>query len=196
MSTRNIDTGAFGVSIEEMSIAEYDGVYTLLHSTPGIRLSSAESREMMERHLARNPGMSFVARFRNRIVGCAMSGHDGRRGYLYHLAVAPDFRRRGIASGLVACCLEKLAEAGIDNTHIQVVVENDLAHKFWSDRGWHRRADIITYSFTTGSNPNVSRRKGLDCLISSVAAEARRHVCTQEEGEASQIGATVIIDDA
>jgi N-acetylglutamate synthase len=84
-----------------------------------------------------------------------MSGHDGRRGYLYHLAVAPDFGRQGVGSRLVASCLEKLAEAGIDKTHIQVVAENDLAHQFWSDRGWQRRTDIVMYSFTVPSSTDV-----------------------------------------
>lgn len=155
MSAPKIDQGAFGVSIEGMSIAEYDAVYALLHSSPGIRLRSADSREAIERYLARNPGMSFVARSGNRIVGCVLSGHDGRRGCLYHLAVAPDFRRQNVASRLVDACLERLTDAGIDKTHVQVVVENDIAHEFWADRGWQRRTDIVMYSFTTGSDPQV-----------------------------------------
>lgn len=128
---------------------------SLLHTTPGIRLRSADSREAMERYLARNPGMSFVARSGSRVVGCVMSGQDGRRGYLYYLALAADFRRKGIASRLVATCLKKLAKRGIDKTHVQVVVESDDANEFWTNRGWQRRGDIVIYSFTTGSNPNV-----------------------------------------
>lgn len=148
MPTQAVEDRVPNLSIAEMSIADYDAVYRLLNATPGIRLRSADSREATERYLLRNPGMSFVARLGSRIVGCVMSGHDGRRGYLYHLAVGPDFRRQGVGSRLVASCLEKLAEAGIGKTHVQVVAENDLAHKFWMNRGWQRRADIITYSFT------------------------------------------------
>lgn len=155
MSALRTDHGACKVSIEEMSIGEYDAVYALLHSTPGIRLRAADSHAAIERYLARNPGMSFVARAGSRIVGCIMSGHDGRRGYLYHLAVAPDFRRRGIASTLVGTCLKKLDECGINKAHLQVVVENDTAHEFWTNRGWQRLTDIATYSYTMGSNPNV-----------------------------------------
>lgn len=147
MLIRGSDQGTSG-TIEEMSIGDYDAVYALLHSTPGIRLRSADSRETIQRYLTRNPGMSFVARTGSRLVGCVMSGHDGRRGYLYHLAVAPDFRRQGIALRLVTSCLKKLAEAGIDKTQVQVVVENDVAHDFWAGRGWQRRTDIVTYSVT------------------------------------------------
>lgn len=154
MSTRTIDDDRFGVSIEEMSTDDYDAVFALLQATPGIRLGSANSREAMDRYLLRNPGMSFVARSGDRLVGCVMSGHDGRRGYLYHLAVVPDFRRRGIGSGLVTACLAKLRRNGIHKTHIQVVVENDAAHEYWINRGWQRRTDITTYTFETDSDPN------------------------------------------
>ena len=154
MSTRTIDDGGFGVSIEEMSTEDCDAVFALLQATPGIRLGSADCPEAMDRYLLRNPGMSFVARSGNRLVGCVMSGHDGRRGYLYHLAVVPDFRRRGIASRLVTASLAKLGRNGINKTHIQVVVENAAAHEYWVNRGWQRRTDITTYTFATDSDPN------------------------------------------
>lgn len=87
-----------------MSSEDYYAVFALLQATPGIRLGSADCREAMDRYLQRNPGMSFVARSASRLVGWVMSGHDGRRGYLYHLAVVSDFRGRGIASRLVGAC--------------------------------------------------------------------------------------------
>ena len=59
MSTRAIDDGGFGVSIEEMSTEDYDPVFALLQATPGIRLGSADRREAMDPYLLRNPGMSF-----------------------------------------------------------------------------------------------------------------------------------------
>jgi N-acetylglutamate synthase len=62
MSTPLVEEQVSDVSIKEMSITDYDAVYGLLRATPGIRLRSADSREAVERYLARNLGMSFVAR--------------------------------------------------------------------------------------------------------------------------------------
>jgi hypothetical protein len=69
------------VEIDEMTIADYDDVLSLLRALPGIAIRGADSREATERYLARNPGLSFVARCARRLVGCVMCGHDGRRGY-------------------------------------------------------------------------------------------------------------------
>ena len=59
-------------------------------------------------YLERNPGMSFVALSSGKVVGVTLAGHDGRRGYIHHLAVHPDFRRQGLASRLVNRCIEAL----------------------------------------------------------------------------------------
>lgn len=130
-----------------MTAADYGPVFELLATTPGISLRAADSREAVERYLARNPGLSFVARSEGRIAACIMSGHDGRRGYLQHLAVEPALRRRGIGAALVEHCLEGLRAAGIHKSHIDVLVENSAAQRYWTNLGWNRRDDLVRYSF-------------------------------------------------
>ena len=88
-------------SIRVMTLDDYDAVMEMMRSTPGISLRDADSRESTARYLARNPGMSFVAEAEGVLCGCVMCGHDGRRGYLQHLLVLPEYRRQGIANALV-----------------------------------------------------------------------------------------------
>jgi ribosomal protein S18 acetylase RimI-like enzyme len=141
--------------IETMTIADYDAVMALLRSSPGLALRTVDSRGATERYLARNPGLSFVARCAKRIVGCVMCGHDGRRGYLQHLAVDPEYQRRGIGTALVERCLAELSRLGIDKAHLDVLVANEPAHQYWTGRGWKRRDDIVRYSYTSSTDTNA-----------------------------------------
>ena len=138
-----------------MAIADYERVIELMHDTPGVKVRSADSRQAVERYLARNPGLSFVALKNNEIIGCAMCGHDGRRGYLQHVLVLPEYRRQGIASKLVDRCLSQLENIGIFKSYVDVVVDNDLARKYWNNRGWTKRDDIIRYSFNRSQDANA-----------------------------------------
>jgi N-acetylglutamate synthase len=143
------------VTIDVMTPADYDSVYRLLAATTGLTTRSADSREATQRYLARNPGLSFVARSGGRIAGCVMCGHDGRRGYLHHLAVEPDLRRQGIGTSLVSRCLEALRRLGIEKTHIDVLAGNEVAHRYWTNAGWKRRGDIVRYSFISSTDSNA-----------------------------------------
>ncbi len=143
------------MEIRGMTIEDYDAVIRLLTATSGVRLRDADSRHATARYLERNPGLSFVAFDGGEIVGCVMCGHDGRRGYLQHLAVSEHHRRRGIGSTLVRACLNKLASLGIFKTHIDVLVENRQAHDFWFRRGWQKRDDIFRLSFVTSHETNA-----------------------------------------
>ena len=86
----------------------YDEVLRLWQSCEGIGLSAADGREQIAAYLLRNPGCSFVVKANGTIAGAVLAGHDGRRGYLHHLAVAKDCRRQGIARSLVAAALAAL----------------------------------------------------------------------------------------
>jgi ribosomal protein S18 acetylase RimI-like enzyme len=95
-------------TIRPMTIADYDGVYDLWISTPGMGLNATDdSREGIAQYLRRNPATCFVAEEAGRIVGVIMAGHDGRRGFIYHTAVRPECRKQGIATLLLQAGIQE-----------------------------------------------------------------------------------------
>jgi ribosomal protein S18 acetylase RimI-like enzyme len=142
-------------TVRPMSLTDYDAVMALMQQTPGVSLRDADSFEATSRYLARNPGLSFVALVDDAIVGCIMSGHDGRRGYLQHLLVLPAHRKQGIATALVEHCLATLASLGIMKTHIDVLKTNVTGQAFWQLQGWLRRDDIERYSYIRDGRSNA-----------------------------------------
>lgn len=142
-------------TIRVMSLDDYDQVIELMKRTPGISLRDADSRAATARYLQRNPDMSFVAEVGGVLAGCVMCGHDGRRGYLQHLLVLPEYRRQGIANALVECCLMSLEQHGIQKCHLDVFKTNSSAARFWARQGWQLRTDIDRYSFTRTGNENA-----------------------------------------
>lgn len=143
------------VEIEPLTPAELTPVLRLWASTEGLTLREADSPEALGRYLGRNPGLSFVARTGGEIVGAVICGHDGRRGYLHHLAVHPNHRGRGTGRALAERCLAALQADGIDKCHLFVRIENDRARAFWSSIGWTDRTDIVTMSKNQSSSPNA-----------------------------------------
>ena len=128
-----------------MQITDYNDVMQLWRSCEGLNLRDADSPRGIARYLERNPGLSFVAQHETGIVGSLLAGHDGKRGYIQHLAVDASARRQGVAAQLVELCLEALLAQGIVKSHVHVINSNQLGRDFWSRRGWHhrpRRPDI------------------------------------------------------
>ena len=84
------------MDIRLMTSADYGEVERLWKSCPGVGLNAIDdSEEGIAKFLKRNPDTCFVAEENGMIVGAVMAGNDGRRGYIYHTAVAESFRRCG-----------------------------------------------------------------------------------------------------
>lgn len=125
------------MKIEAMIPADYDEVRALWLSCEGIGLDDrSDSREQIHFYLQRNPGLSQVVRHYNRIVAAILCGHDGRRGYLSHLAVLPEYRRSGLGRRLVDLCLKNLAAAGLPGCNIRLYTSNAAGRAFWRGIGW------------------------------------------------------------
>ncbi|RMQ42352.1 MULTISPECIES: GNAT family N-acetyltransferase [Pseudomonas syringae group genomosp. 2] len=143
------------ITIRSMTIKDYESVIELMRNTPGISLRDADSRESTARYLDRNPGTSFVAEAEGAVCGCVMCGHDGRRGYLQHLIVLPEYRRQGIAPELVERCLQCLEALGVYKCHLDVLKVNEAAGRYWSGQGWTLREDIDRYSMVRQGGENA-----------------------------------------
>ena len=118
-----------------MQISNYGEIHELWCDTPGMGLSDADSHENIHKFLLRNKGLSFVYWHEDRITGTILCGHDGRRGYIYHVTVAEKYRGRGIGQMLVDKSLQKLKEEEINKCHIFVFSDNEIGNAFWSSKG-------------------------------------------------------------
>ena len=101
-----------------------------------------DSREEIAKYLRRNPTTCFVAEQGEKIVGVILSGHDGRRGLIHHLAVAEDCRRQGIAAELLRHAEDSLKAEGINKIALFVFNRNEAGNAFWEKQGYTRREDL------------------------------------------------------
>ena len=142
-------------AIREMLPEDYPAVMALWSVSDGMLLREADSEENIIRYLQRNPGVSFVALHQQIIVGAVLSGTDGRRGYLQHLAVDPEFQKQGIGRQLVQCVTDALLHEGIAKTHLFVSHDNKSAQAFYQNMGWQPRDEVRMFSFNASSDKNI-----------------------------------------
>ena len=134
------------MKIVPFDMSRYESAYSLWAQTPGIGLSSSDSREEIALLLKRNPGLSFIALHGEEVAGTILCGHDGRRGYIYHLCVSPAFRHQGIATALTDKSLEGLRISGIKKCHLFVLKDNRAGYAFWAHSTWQERTDLTVFS--------------------------------------------------
>ncbi|ODR33446.1 GNAT family N-acetyltransferase [Eisenbergiella tayi] len=126
-----------------MKPEDYEEIRDLWLNTPGMGLNeSDDSKEGITAYLKRNPNTCFVARKGARIVGAILSGHDGRRGFIHHTAVAVSERKQGIGSALVDAALKSLKQEGIKKVALVVFRKNETGDAFWEKQGFSVREDL------------------------------------------------------
>lgn len=127
-----------------MNISDYEKVYAIWISCKGMGLNNLDdSRKGIERFLLRNPETCFVAEADEAVVGVIMAGHDGRKGYIYHTAVLPEYRNRGIAANLVENAMSAMKNAGINKVALVVFDRNEGGNAFWEKMGFAVREDLV-----------------------------------------------------
>lgn len=125
-----------------MTEADLPDVLALWAKTPGVGLNESDTPEQLRAFLLRNPGLSQVVRDASHLVGAVLCGHDGRRGYLHHLAVIPEYRRNNLGREMVESCLRSLGAIGILKCNIFLYADNALGEQFWKKCGWAKRGDL------------------------------------------------------
>ena len=125
------------MQVRKMCVDDYDGVYNLWLSTPGMGLNDIDdSEDGIRRYLLRNPNTCFVAEKDGEVIGAVLSGHDGRRGLIYHLAVKGSKREQGVGTTLLEKAIDALKNEGISKVYITIFKNNVAGNSFWEKRGF------------------------------------------------------------
>jgi len=123
-------------------------VLDLWGNIPGIHLhnNGEDSIDGITAYLERNPGFSFIAKHNCKIIGAVMCGHDGRRGFIHHLAVDIEFRKMGIGRNLLQMSLEELRKINIKKCMLFVLKENADGEAFYKSLQWKEENIVKVYA--------------------------------------------------
>ncbi|MDR1904660.1 MAG: GNAT family N-acetyltransferase [Treponema sp.] len=134
--------------IRLMTIDDYEKVLKLWDNTQGMGTRTTDdSQAGIKKFLKRNPRTCFVAHVagpgKGELAGVILSGHDGRRGYIYHTAVQEEFRWQNIGALLVKKVEEALAGEGINKVALVAFKSNENGNQFWENQGYTQPEDLV-----------------------------------------------------
>ena len=116
---------------------DYDQVYQLWESIEkGVRVGRSDTPSEIENKMTRDPDLFLVAELEGRIIGSVIGGFDGRRGLIYHLAVATQYREQGIGTLLMNELESRMRAKGCLKSYLLVTVDNPEAEEYYKRHGW------------------------------------------------------------
>jgi ribosomal protein S18 acetylase RimI-like enzyme len=117
--------------------SDYESVYQLWGSIEkGVHVGRSDTPAEIEKKIARDPDLFILAESDGAIIGSVIGGFDGRRGLIYHLAVAAPFRGLGIGSRLMDEVEARLRVKGCLKCYLLVTTDNPEAEDYYQNRGW------------------------------------------------------------
>ena len=102
----------------------------------GIHVGPSDAVGEIEKKLRRDPDLFLIAEEGGEFIGTVMGGFDGRRGFVYHLAVADRFRGKGLGSLLLKEVEDRLRKKGCLRCFLFVTSDNAEAMRFYETQGW------------------------------------------------------------
>jgi len=90
----------------------------------------------IDRKMAQQDGLFWVAMEESNLAGTIMAGYDGHRGWIYSLAVLPEYRHQGIGSRLLEYALQVLSKAGCPKVNLQIIADNHEVREFYKAHGF------------------------------------------------------------
>jgi ribosomal protein S18 acetylase RimI-like enzyme len=103
---------------------------------PGVQVSRSDEPAEIQKKLRRDPDLFLVAQVEGDLVGTVIGGYDGRRGLVYHLAVAPEHRGKGIGVTLMRELEARLIAKGCLKCYLLVTRDNSQVLDFYRALGW------------------------------------------------------------
>ena len=136
-----------GLTIETARETDIPSMLQLWRDTPGLGWGAGDDDASLAIFMQRNPSTCLLIKNHDDVIGTVLGGFDGRRGYIYHLAVHSDFRRRGYGRKLLQEVVAKLEGLKAEKIHLFVLKSNPEAMVFYEKQHWIKRNDLEVFSF-------------------------------------------------
>jgi len=134
------------MKIEKFTMESYEDIVELWRKS-GISVGSTDTRDEIERMLQRNPNLFLIGKVDNKVIGVVMGGFDGRRGYVHHLAIDPDYQRIGFGTMIMDDLIKRFRKISVHKVHLFIEKYNKELVEFYMNLGWEIRDDLIMMSF-------------------------------------------------
>ena len=134
------------MKIEDFNIEMYEEVFDIWKKT-GLTLGSSDTYEQVDRIASLNSGLFLVGIKNNEIRAVVMGAFDGRRGYVHHLAVKPEYQRKGYGRKMMEELHKRFLMKDIKKVHLFIEVDNEGVIEFYKKIGWHVRDDLEMMSY-------------------------------------------------
>jgi len=129
---------------------DYSAVYLLWQNAgAGIHLRRSDEPDEIAKKLQRDPDLFLIAEYNEQIIGSVIGGFDGRRGFVYHLAVDAAHRGTGLGAALMTELEQRLKNKGCLKAYLFIVPENTEVKGFYQHIGW-QPMDVIPYAKDLG----------------------------------------------
>ena len=126
---------AVGVDVQPLTPAQHDDAVALWHAA-GLTRPWNDPVADLERAVAGPASTVLAVTSSGRLVGTVMLGHDGHRGWVYYLAVAGEWQRRGVGTALMRACEQWLVDRDIPKLQLMVRSDNAGARSFYAPLGY------------------------------------------------------------
>jgi len=134
------------MKIEKFKIEYYDEVVELWRKA-GIEMVSSDTIEEVTRVLSRNPDLLLIGKVQEKVIAIVIGAFDGRRGYVHHLAVDPDYQKMGFGKTIMDGLIEQFRAMDIHKVHLFIEKSNRAVVEFYNNLGWDVREDLIMMSY-------------------------------------------------
>lgn len=113
-----------------------DQVISLWHKVFGYQAKHNAPGLVIDKKLEVDDGLFFVAMDSRCLIGTVMAGYDGHRGWIYSIAVAPEYQKQGLGSKLLSMAEKNLSELGCMKINLQIMDSNQAVDKFYHSNGY------------------------------------------------------------
>ena len=143
------------MKIEKFNLKYYHKVVELWKKA-GIGVGSSDTKGEIAGVLNRNPDLFLIGKEDGKIVAVVIGAFDGRRGYVHHLAVDPDYQKKGYGKKIMDELIEQFRKKKVHKIHLFIEKTNPEVVNFYRNLGWNVRDDLIMMSYVP--NKELYRR--------------------------------------